>query len=218
MDTNGLDVHPNSKVTLPSFGDLIKSISCQTEYYCTLCHGPLIHAQMVTHIINASTVSPGPGDPSLTDEDYAVTSHHFPAGSHGPHQNAALRSTTSHLDTPAQGQNDRPTVYGKKRSPKTMGVQFTDVAAHTAKCDICDKRNRDGMSRCLTCGWQCCRLCQVDKKGDRSHNSFSHRHEEELPVSSKSQVQLSGSGLSVEDFERRNPPRRARPSNFKDNE
>lgn len=55
-------------------------------------------------------------------------------------------------------------------------MRFADVAAHTAKCDECDKRNRDGMSRCLACGWQCCRKCLSARAGDRTHRSFTSIH------------------------------------------
>ncbi|KAJ5105648.1 hypothetical protein NUU61_002995 [Penicillium alfredii] len=59
---------------------------------------------------------------------------------------------------------------------KAMLVKFTDVAAHTAKCDVCDNRNKNGMSRCQACGWQCCRKCLIERHGDRSHKSFTNIH------------------------------------------
>ncbi|KAJ5759326.1 hypothetical protein N7520_006482 [Penicillium odoratum] len=55
-------------------------------------------------------------------------------------------------------------------------VEFSDVAAHTAKCDTCNNRNRDGMTRCTSCGWQCCRKCLGERGGNRSHQSFTSTH------------------------------------------
>lgn len=58
-------------------------------------------------------------------------------------------------------------------------MTFSDVAAHTAKCDEGNERNRDGMSRCNTCGWQICRACINRRAGDRGHSSFGSMHVEE---------------------------------------
>ena len=55
-------------------------------------------------------------------------------------------------------------------------VDFEDLAAHTAKCDVCDKRNTDGMWRCKPCGWQCCRRCLAERCGDRSHPKAGNLH------------------------------------------
>ncbi|KAJ5173234.1 hypothetical protein N7492_005827 [Penicillium capsulatum] len=62
------------------------------------------------------------------------------------------------------------------RAPTIRIVQFLDVTAHTAKCDDCDRRNREGMIRCCICGWQCCRNCQNSRGGSRTHRSFQSIH------------------------------------------
>ncbi|KAJ5959501.1 uncharacterized protein N7479_006651 [Penicillium vulpinum] len=70
---------------------------------------------------------------------------------------------------------------------RRVGVHFSEVAAHTAKCDVCNKRNKNGMSRCQNCGWQVCRKCLTDRNGDRTHASFGATHVPEgggdMPVS-----------------------------------
>ncbi|CAL5868754.1 uncharacterized protein PFLUO_LOCUS2981 [Penicillium psychrofluorescens] len=70
-------------------------------------------------------------------------------------------------------------------NPEIVAVQFADVAAHTAKCDKCDRRNKNGMTRCLSCGWQCCRPCLDARGGDRSHRYLGtlHSSASELPDS-----------------------------------
>lgn len=60
-------------------------------------------------------------------------------------------------------------------------VEFEDLAAHTAKCDVCDKRNTDGMVRCKPCGWQCCRRCLSERGGDRTHPKAGNLH---VPIDS----------------------------------
>ena len=59
--------------------------------------------------------------------------------------------------------------------PKVL-VPFEELAAHTAKCDDCDNRNSDGMTRCLSCGWQCCRKCQAIRGGDKTHETVRCQH------------------------------------------
>ncbi|KAJ5164321.1 uncharacterized protein N7500_006151 [Penicillium coprophilum] len=70
---------------------------------------------------------------------------------------------------------------------RRVGVDFSEVAAHTAKCDVCNKRNKNGMARCQNCGWQICRKCLTDRNGDRAHASFGATHVPEsggdMPVS-----------------------------------
>lgn len=55
-------------------------------------------------------------------------------------------------------------------------VSFSEVIAHTAKCDECNRRNKGGMTRCISCGWQCCLKCLNDRAGDRSHRYFTGMH------------------------------------------
>ncbi|KAJ5773180.1 hypothetical protein N7457_008076 [Penicillium paradoxum] len=76
---------------------------------------------------------------------------------------------------PAREPRDDPVPSGRVQR-RRIGVTFSEVAAHTAKCDECNKRNRNGMSRCQTCGWQLCRKCQTDRNGDRTHGSIGATH------------------------------------------
>ena len=83
---------------------------------------------------------------------------------------------------PTRKSKSLPVRPVSSRPRQTVSVQFSDVAAHTAKCDQCDKRNKDGMTRCLACGWQCCRRCLADRGGDRTHRSFTSTHAPESEV------------------------------------
>ncbi|KAG0158178.1 Nucleic acid-binding, OB-fold [Penicillium digitatum] len=67
-------------------------------------------------------------------------------------------------------------VAAHRAQRRRVGVRFSEVAAHTAKCDVCNKRNKNGMSRCQNCGWQICRKCLTDRNGDRTHASFGATH------------------------------------------
>lgn len=95
----------------------------------------------------------------------------------------ALSSSIIDLNPPPSA-NGTPTPQpstARHRHPSTpeIFVSFSDVAAHTAKCDEGNERNRDGMSRCNTCGWQICRACINRRAGDRGHSSFGSKHIEE---------------------------------------
>ncbi|KAJ5316876.1 hypothetical protein PENANT_c016G02702 [Penicillium antarcticum] len=92
---------------------------------------------------------------------------------HPPPDTAPVQETAQRQSaTPPTGQHHR-TITRK------IIVSFSDVAAHTAKCDDGNERNRDGMSRCNLCGWQICRACINQRAGDRSHSSFGSEHIEE---------------------------------------
>ncbi|KAJ6160224.1 hypothetical protein N7497_004761 [Penicillium chrysogenum] len=83
---------------------------------------------------------------------------------------------------------NRDAAANHRAQRRRVGVHFSEVAAHTAKCDVCNKRNKNGMSRCQNCGWQVCRKCLTDRNGDRTHASFGATHVPEgggdMPVSS----------------------------------
>ncbi|KAJ5835757.1 hypothetical protein N7447_001783 [Penicillium robsamsonii] len=82
---------------------------------------------------------------------------------------------------------NRDAVANHRAQRRRVGVHFSEVAAHTAKCDVCNKRNKNGMARCQNCGWQICRKCLTDRTGDRTHASFGATHVPEgggvMPVS-----------------------------------
>ncbi|KAJ5796291.1 uncharacterized protein N7518_004831 [Penicillium psychrosexuale] len=70
----------------------------------------------------------------------------------------------------------RDAAANHRSQRRRVGVNFSEVAAHTAKCDVCNKRNKNGMSRCQNCGWQVCRKCLTDRNGDHTHASFGAIH------------------------------------------
>ncbi|KAJ5825620.1 hypothetical protein N7474_002758 [Penicillium riverlandense] len=108
---------------------------------------------------------------------------------------ASLQHDNQRQQTRTQRQHPRPLrplLPGTERhpplqstNPELVAVQFADVAAHTAKCDKCDRRNKNGMTRCLSCGWQCCRPCLDAKGDDRSHRYLGtlHTPASEIPSS-----------------------------------
>ncbi|GES63599.1 hypothetical protein ATEIFO6365_0007028600 [Aspergillus terreus] len=55
-------------------------------------------------------------------------------------------------------------------------TEFENVAAHTAKCDLCNKRNSQGMSRCMSCGWQSCHPCTIARGCFRTHRAGGRLH------------------------------------------
>ncbi|KAJ5914087.1 hypothetical protein N7504_002970 [Penicillium tannophilum] len=93
----------------------------------------------------------------------------------GPRQKKATKERKAG-PTPEKQHHDRLPLCLKNNQRQDVFVEFTDVAAHTAKCDTCNNRNRDGMSRCTSCGWQCCRQCLGERGGNRSHQSFTSTH------------------------------------------
>ncbi|KAJ5383734.1 hypothetical protein N7517_001645 [Penicillium concentricum] len=82
---------------------------------------------------------------------------------------------------------NRNSAANHRAQRRRVGVHFSEVAAHTAKCDVCNKRNKNGMARCQYCGWQICHKCLTDRNGDRTHASFGATHVPEgggdMPVS-----------------------------------
>ncbi|KAJ5380791.1 uncharacterized protein N7496_003219 [Penicillium cataractarum] len=99
-----------------------------------------------------------------------------------PRRHEPSQETTSPLSNPPRpppqtSMSIRPRQF--KVPQKELAVQlvdFEELAAHTAKCDVCDKRNTDGMVRCKPCGWQCCRRCLAERGGDRTHPKAGNLH------------------------------------------
>ncbi|KAI9046272.1 uncharacterized protein KD926_004110 [Aspergillus affinis] len=60
--------------------------------------------------------------------------------------------------------------------PSAELTEFVAVDAHTAKCDLCNKRNVQGMTRCVECGWQTCNACTVKNNNFRSHRAGAVIH------------------------------------------
>ncbi|PKY03192.1 hypothetical protein P168DRAFT_305511 [Aspergillus campestris IBT 28561] len=74
-------------------------------------------------------------------------------------------ATTSAPSTPSTVTERHPSLRGPVKVP----VTFETVAAHTAKCDLCNGRNSQGMTRCRDCGWQCCHACAGKNGHTRTH-------------------------------------------------
>ncbi|KAI9818871.1 MAG: hypothetical protein M1827_007692 [Pycnora praestabilis] len=51
----------------------------------------------------------------------------------------------------------------------TLHISFDDILIHTAKCDICNARNKSILKRCNACGWSICSPCWVHQGGDGTH-------------------------------------------------
>ncbi|KAF9888699.1 hypothetical protein FE257_008457 [Aspergillus nanangensis] len=63
-----------------------------------------------------------------------------------------------------------------KHNREVILTEFEIVTAHTAKCDLCNKRNTLGMSRCLSCGWQSCHPCTSARGWFRTHHAGTRIH------------------------------------------
>ncbi|KAJ5129566.1 uncharacterized protein N7515_005605 [Penicillium bovifimosum] len=95
---------------------------------------------------------------------------------HPPRPPLADRNPNEPLRSRPRDQPEPSPVSYPRTQRRRIGVAFQDVAAHTAKCDVCNKRNKNGMSRCQNCGWQICRKCVSDRGADRTHASFGATH------------------------------------------
>ncbi|RJE27506.1 hypothetical protein PHISCL_00092 [Aspergillus sclerotialis] len=67
-----------------------------------------------------------------------------------------------------QGSSDEPAV------PSI--TEFQNVTARTAKCDVCDQLNTEGMTRCVDCGWQSCHNCTIKGDCQRAHRMAGVNH------------------------------------------
>lgn len=91
-----------------------------------------------------------------------------------PHQQSSPKETTVPKATSEPGDTlafPMP-VMGKE----VILCEFRELATHTAKCDVCNKRNSSGMSRCLTCGWQTCYPCTIARGYFRTHHVNGNIH------------------------------------------
>ncbi|KAE8135808.1 hypothetical protein BDV38DRAFT_294247 [Aspergillus pseudotamarii] len=91
-----------------------------------------------------------------------------------PHERSSPKETTAPKTTNEPGDTflfSMP-VMGKE----VILCEFEELATHTAKCDICNKRNSSGMSRCLTCGWQTCYPCTIARGYFRTHHVNGNIH------------------------------------------
>ena len=59
------------------------------------------------------------------------------------------------------------TTHSPISSPQ-LHVDFMKVRVHTAKCDSCEKHNKQTLYRCMECGHHVCAVCW-DKSEDRTH-------------------------------------------------
>ena len=103
---------------------------------------------------------------------------------------SALEDTSMDCGDPYQQSSPKETTVPKATSEPgdtlafpmpVMGkevilCEFRELATHTAKCDVCNKRNSSGMSRCLTCGWQTCYPCTIARGYFRTHHVNGNIH------------------------------------------
>jgi hypothetical protein len=50
---------------------------------------------------------------------------------------------------------------------------FSTVTIHTAKCDLCNQRNKSTLQRCTLCGWSICEACFLARKAKAGPNEPS---------------------------------------------
>lgn len=84
-------------------------------------------------------------------------------------------------------------------------TRFEAITAHTAKCDLCNRRNDAGMSRCLACGWQSCHSCTLKNGCTRTHKAGSREHTG--PVDSHELVKTSTTASGTGSASRGRKPR-----------
>ncbi|KAI9829147.1 MAG: hypothetical protein M1832_000170 [Thelocarpon impressellum] len=46
---------------------------------------------------------------------------------------------------------------------RALHTSFTAITIHTAKCDLCNARNKSVLQRCDDCGWSICALCVLER-------------------------------------------------------
>ena len=82
----------------------------------------------------------------------------------------SLPSSSSSSSSSARGTaTATPHHHPRTRGPVKIPVAFETITAHTAKCDLCNGRNRQRMTRCRDCGWQCCQTCARKDGASRTH-------------------------------------------------
>ncbi|BCR92648.1 uncharacterized protein ACHE_80548A [Aspergillus chevalieri] len=89
--------------------------------------------------------------------------------------NPSNQETPSRPQTPPQEASSSTPVIAPASAP-VIHTKFEAVAAHTAKCDLCNTSNDSGMSRCQSCGWQSCHACKISTGCTRMHNYGSRTH------------------------------------------
>ena len=52
---------------------------------------------------------------------------------------------------------------------RILHTSFTAIKIHTAKCDLCNQRNKHVLQRCDACGWSICGPCFLERGDDGSH-------------------------------------------------
>lgn len=91
-----------------------------------------------------------------------------------PQLNGTETDGASRPQTPPQEASTTPVA--SLASASVVHTKFEAVAAHTAKCDLCNTRNDSGMSRCQSCGWQSCHACTISNGRTRTHQAGSRTH------------------------------------------
>ncbi|KFY26364.1 hypothetical protein V493_04134 [Pseudogymnoascus sp. VKM F-4281 (FW-2241)] len=81
-----------------------------------------------------------------------------------PPANSGFKASASYLigrgTRSSQAANAKPVAMNEEAH-----TEFLPVYIHTAKCDICEKRNDSVLQRCMTCTSQFCHRCMVGGDG-----------------------------------------------------
>ncbi|KAE8392189.1 hypothetical protein BDV23DRAFT_181833 [Aspergillus alliaceus] len=129
------------------------------------------HAAILHSMRNSDTQFAPIGD-SNTMSGSCSTGEDAPAGPADPHaQNPSEEATVPEA---ADKSEDLASVLTMEK--EVVLCEFEELATHTAKCDVCNKRNTSGMSRCLTCGWQTCNPCTIARGYFRTHHVNGNIH------------------------------------------
>ncbi|KAJ5125820.1 hypothetical protein N7526_007997 [Penicillium atrosanguineum] len=127
-----------------------------------------------TRRVKSDVESPTPSGSSSQSSNRTLTTKPPPKKS--SHSKVPANKPTNKATSRASSINRSLPLRPHQQERKALMVPFEELQAHTAKCDDCDRRNSEGMSRCKLCGWQCCRKCQAIRGGDKTHETVRGPH------------------------------------------
>ncbi|BAE57402.1 hypothetical protein F9C07_1234385 [Aspergillus flavus] len=142
-----------------------------------LCPQPdrtvLEHAAILHHMRNSEPEFVTVGNPKIVSRPGSAREDTL-MDCGDPHEQSSPRETTVPVTTNAP--DDMFPFAMPAMGKEVILCEFEELATHTAKCDICNKHNYSGMSRCLTCGWQTCNPCTIARGYFRTHHVNGNIH------------------------------------------
>ncbi|KAJ9640396.1 hypothetical protein H2199_005935 [Coniosporium tulheliwenetii] len=94
-----------------------------------------------------------------------------------------------------------------RREPHT---EFRDVTAHTAKCDVCNQKNKQILKRCLTCSWGICTPCSRDRGNNLTHGAAAGAsYPRPTPIPSSPTPALKAEDTETSDLTKESPKQSA---------